>query len=457
MMDTLTKRYEHLTAQLSTSFDIAKRHIQINGRNAHLIFLSSLSDSQLVASLVEGLVVTASNEVETTFYPGAVDKVKEEQKAITNMLSGQCLVLLEGSDLYFCIETRRYPSRTTAEPSVEKSIRGAHDGFVENIILNVGLIRRRIRDPKLCIVMNREGIKTRTDVAYAYIEEKVDPDVLKDFEHRMTQLEEIEILSERNLIEQLYGKTWNPYPHVRYSERPDICAIHLLQGYLVVLTDNSPTAVVLPTTFFEQTKQIEEYTQTTLVATFTRLIRLIGIVFSIYLLPLWIGLVIDGNATMLKLPLQDVHVYTFGFQIILADIVVEWIRQSLIHTPTILSSIMSFVAVFLLGDMAIGLGAYTEEILIMVALSNIGNLLTPSYELSLANKVFRIAIGVLALVFGSIGFLLGVFLHLLVLLSTKTIKFPYLYPLIPFSYKEAKRILFGEPINLKKSKNTKQT
>lgn len=454
MRKTLEQRLQDVSDNLSDSFDIVYRHVHIQDKEAWLIFLSSLSDSELISSVVEGFVITAANDVKTTFYPGAVDQLKDQKTAITNMLSGQCLVLLEDSDIYYCIETRRYPSRTTAEPNVEKSVRGAHDGFVENIMLNVGLIRRRIRDPRLCVVMNKEGSKTRTDIAYLYIDGLMDVDVLHDFVHRMQTLVEAEILSERNLVEMLYGKTWNPYPHVRYCERPDICAIHLLQGYLVVLVDNSPSAIILPTTFFEQTKQIEEYTQTTIIAAFTRILRLIGIVFSLYLLPLWIALIIDQNPTLLHIPIQHVNVYEFGFQIILADVVVEWIRQSLIHTPTILSSIMSFVAVFVLGDMAIELGAYTKEILIMVALVNIGNLLTPSYELSLANKVFRIGIGVLALLFGISGFCIGVLLHVIVLLSTKTIKFPYLYPLIPFSYKECCRIWFGGPIKVKHDKET---
>ena len=414
-MKDLNQRLEEIRTALSPSFDIVYRHVTIQNTQAWLIFLSSLSDSELIASLVEGFVITAGNDLHITFYPGAIDKLTDRKKAITNMLSGQCLVLMDTSEVYYCIETRHYPARSTAEPNVEKSVRGAHDGFVENVILNVGLIRRRIRDPRLVVTMNKEGIKTRTDVAYLYIDGLVDVDVLHDFETRMHTLPEAEILSERNLVELLYGKTWNPYPHVRYCERPDICAIHLLQGYLVALVDSSPTGVILPTTFFEQTKQIEEYTQTTLVATFTRVLRLIGIVFSLYLLPLWIALVIDQNPTLLNIPIQHVNVYQFGFQVILADIIVEWIRQSLIHTPTILSSIMSFVAVFLLGDMAIELGAYTKEVLIMVALVNIGNLLTPSYELSLANKVFRIFIGFLALVFGVSGFCVGVLLHIVIL------------------------------------------
>lgn len=451
-MNTLRTMLDGIKAELSQSFDLVYREINVHNKQVAIIFLSSLSDGARISDLVESIVITSNQDIELTFYPGAVDKITDQKTAITNMLSGQCLAIVEGNKNYYCIETRAYPSRSTAEPSVEKSVRGSHDGFVENIILNVGLIRRRIRDPRLRIAINREGTKTRTDIAYLYIEHLIDPDILDDFTHRLKTLDETEILSERNLCESLYGKTWNPYPHVRYTERPDISAIHLLQGYLVVIVDNSPTAMIMPTTFFEQTKQIEEYTQTTLIAIFTRVIRLIGILFSIYLLPLWIVIVVDQNPTMLNIPLvENFRLFEFGFQVIFADIVVEWIRQSLIHTPTILSGIMGFIAVFVLGDTAVELGAYTKEILVMIALANIGNLLTPSYELSLANKAFRVFIGLLSLFFGLTGFSIGVLLHIVVLLSTKTIKYPYLYPFIPFSYKEIKKILLGAPIRLKKN------
>lgn len=448
-MSSLEKRLAAITEEIAASFDLVVRKLTIQDTRVVLLFLSSLSDSRLLASLIEGIVITAAKDITLTFYPGAVERTSDQQAAMLSLLSGQCVLLVDGNDTFFLIETRQYPARATAEPEVERSVRGAHDGFVENILLNVGLLRRRIRDPKLRVVLKKAGKKTQTDIAYAYIEHLVDVDVLDDLCSRMQDLQKLEIINERSLVEELYGKTWNPYPHVRYSERPDICAVHLLQGYVLLFVDNAPTAVILPTTFFEQTKQIEEYTQTTLVALFTRILRLVGILFSLYLLPLWIALVGMQNPTMLKLPMEEVNMVTFGVQVILTDVVVEWIRQSLIHTPTILSSIMSFIAVFVLGEMAIGLGAYTEEILIMVALSNIGNMLTPSYELSLANKLFRMGIGLLALCFGMSGFCLGVVLHASLLLSTKTIKYPYLYPLIPFSYKEIKRLLLGTPIKLR--------
>ncbi|MEG1301631.1 MAG: spore germination protein [Erysipelotrichaceae bacterium] len=404
---------------IAPSFDVVYRSITIREIRAYIVYLSSLSDGSLISDVIESIVITSDKTLELTFYPGSVDATNLEDKAILQILSGQCIVIVDQDVQYYCIETRHYPSRSTSEPQVEKSVRGAHDGFVENIILNVGLIRRRIRDPKLHIILNKEGVKTRTDIAYLYIDSLVDQEILNDFESRLLHLAQIEILSERNLCELLYGKT--------------------------------PSAMIIPTTFFEQTKQIEEYTQTSVIATFTRIIRFSGILFSLYLLPLWITLVVTHNETMLHIPIQaKTNLFEFGFQIIFIDIIVEWIRQSLIHTPSILSSIMSFVAIFVLGDMAIKLGAYTEAILIIVALCNIGNLLTPSYELALANKFFRILMSLLALFLGLPGLCIGIIFHVVVLMSTKSIKFPYLYPFIPLSFKEVYKLLFGNVIKFEK-------
>ena len=165
----MDRRCQEMKAQLASSFDVVYRSITIEGKHAYLIFLSSLSDPSLLSDLVEGFVITASNGLAITFYPGAVTTVYDRQEAFVNMLSGQCLVLLEESEAYYCIETRSYPSRQNGEPSVEKSVRGAHDGFVENIIFNVGLIRRRIRDPQLCVKIAKKGSKTKTDIAYLYL------------------------------------------------------------------------------------------------------------------------------------------------------------------------------------------------------------------------------------------------------------------------------------------------
>lgn len=434
------KLYQQFKGQLNDSFDIVERKIQKEDKCAYIFFLSSLSDNQLMEKLCEGFIESLWQHSSFAIFPCAIEECNQLNVALDALMSGQSIVINEQT--IYLVETRSYPSRNSAEPINEQSIRGAHDGFVENIIFNVGLLRRRIRDPRLIIRIKKMGTHSRRDIVYAYLDGCVNDIILNDFEQRLLSHEQLDCINEHDFISLLYKKTLNPYPCVRYSERPDICSLHLSQGYIVVLVDNCPCGIILPTTMIELLSQMEEYTQTLFSANFTRIIRICGVLFSIYLLPLWCALLIDQNPTMLKLPMLEIRLFTFAFQVLFADIVIEWLRQALIHTPNILAGMMSLIAVFVLGEMAIEQGAYTQEILIMIALVNIGNALTPGYELSMANKITRILLVICSLIAGQIGFIVGVLLHLYVLLHAG-LNVPYLYPILPFSFHECLRIING--------------
>lgn len=438
----LNANIEWIKSQIDC-FDLTFRSVHLPQGDFCLVFVGGVTGSDAVAPIIESLVF---NQETLAFFPATVLCISELDNALVYILQGQCLVMVEGMSQAYIVDTRNYPSRGISEPSVEKSVRGSRDGFVEHIMINLGLLRRRIRDPHLVSKAVKLGSRTQTDVFYLYIEDLVHPGILADFTTRLEQIQaKVDVVSERNLCSYLYGQTWNPYPHVRYTERPDIAAIHLLQGHLIVLVDNCPTVIILPTTFFEQTKQIEEYTQVPIIALLTRSIRFVGVMASIHLLPLWMVLVIDVNPTLLNLPLPQIpNALTFGIQVLIADLMIEWIRLSLIHTPFMLSSLLGLVAVFVLGEGPIAYGAYTQEILIMVAIVNIGNFVTAGYELSMANKITRLALIVLVIFFGYHGFILGTLFHFLILLMTQVGPFPYLYPLIPFNYKEFKRLFIGK-------------
>lgn len=387
-------------------FDLKFRSVTVDKHAYCLVFLGGITGNSELISVVESFVMRKDN---LALYASEVSEPQNLQQALDQLLCGMALVLLDEKPYGVIVDTRNYPSRKTSEPSVEKSIRGARDGFTEHIMINLGLIRRRIRDPKLTIKFLVVGNRTKCDVFYFYISDLVDPNLLKDFDQRVNQMDKsLEINSERQLCMMLYGQTWNPYPHVRYTERPDVAAIHLLQGSMVLLVDNSPSAVILPTTFLEQTRQIEEYTLTPLIATVISFIRMIGVLCSIYLVPLWVVLVLSQNETILHLPIMEIESpVTFGVQVLIVDILIEMIRLSLIHTPSLLSSLLGVVTVFVLGDAPISYGAYTQEILIMSAIANIGNFVTASYELSLANKICRLALVIVSILFGFKGFIIG--------------------------------------------------
>lgn len=430
-------------------FDLIIRSVEVRGKNYILAFVGGVTGSSAIEPIIESLVYY---EQGLAFFPATVEQAGSLETALDFILQGQTLVIEDGNPYASIVDTRSYPTRGPSEPSVEKSVRGARDGFIEHIMLDLGMIRRRIRDPKLVTKAIQKGSRTKTDIFYFYIEDLIHPSILEDFETRLSQLQQnVEVTTERHLCELLYGQTWNPYPHVRYTERPDITSIHLLQGSLVILVDNCPSAIIIPTTFFEQTKQIEEYTQTPIISLVMRVIRLAGVLCSIYLLPLWMVLVIQQNPTYLNLPLPDIpSQISFGVQVLIADLLIEWIRLSLIHSPMMFSGMLGIVAVFVLGDAPIAYGAYTQEILIMTAIANIGNFVTAGYELSMANKIIRLGL-IVAIIFGGYyGFWIGMFLHFLMLMCTQVGPFPYLYPVIPFNLKEFNRLFIGNFTSSKK-------
>lgn len=427
------------------SFDIVKHEVILNHQNVFMMFLSSLTSTISITSIIEGFLFS-ENQDPLCFFNGSSEKIEDYSKAVFLLMSGQCLVCIQ--DEVYALETRAYPNRGIENPNIEKSIRGSHDSFSENILFNVGLIRRRIRSENLRIELTQEGQMTQNDIAICYMKDKADQNLLKDIQKRMEINQSIEINNERNLIEVLYGKTLNPYPHVRYSERPDICAIHLLQGNIIMLVDNMPSAIILPTTFFEQLSQIEEYTQTPIVSFFTRIIRYLGVFMSIYLLPFIIVCMLSPHS-FLQLPFENRNIGFIAFQVLICELLIEWIRQSFLYAPNLINSMMGFLVVFVLGDFGIEMGAYTKEILLLVALSNLGNFLTPSYEVALANKIMRIMLTMLSLAFQVSGFCTGLLIHFLLLLTTRTFKLPYLYPLFPFDIKELKRMIFDTNIYTK--------
>lgn len=289
------------------------------------------------------------------------------------------------------------------------------------------------------------GQRTHTDLAIFYIGDKVDQAAKQDLFNRLNKLDPAtDLHSERHLCELLFGQSFNPYPHVRYTERPDIVTIHLLQGNVAVLVDQSPTAVLLPATFFETTSQIEEYTQTYMISVVLRCLRTLGVLCSLYLLSLWMVFVLNNHSFFLMPQTTVENAFTFGLQVLIVDCLVEWIRLSLIHSPSLLSSLLGLIAVFVLGDSAIAYGVYTQEILIVTAIVNVGNFVTSSYELSMANKISRLFFVLCIMVLGSWGFLVGFLIHLGVLATAKSGGKPYLYPLIPLNLKELKRLFFGD-------------
>lgn len=432
-----------LLTNYEISFDVVRKEFG-KEKKVVMYFLSSLANGERVFELAYSIANMEEGSFLNQVMSGSVEECFDIYKAFIAISSGMSVVIDE-SRIYI-IETREYPTRSVSEPDTEKTIRGSRDGFTENIIINVGLIRRRIRSDEFCCQITKIGTISKCDISICYLKNKVNKSVLNKLKNKIENLNiEALTMSDRALEEKLFKQGLNPYPLVKYSERPDIIASQLLKGHIAIIVDTSSSVIVLPTTLFEHTKHIEEYRQVSVVGSFIRLIRYFAILISIFLVPIW--MLTLNNETFISdvfVKIENTSNIPVLLQILMVEITIEILRIATIHTPNQLSSAMGLIATLILGQMAVEIGWFASEVLLFCCISSIGGFATPSYELSLANKITKILLILVVGLFGGIGFMIGIYLLVMFLGSIKVFDVPYLYPLFPLDSKELNKFLFRE-------------
>ena len=436
--------YDRKLAKLTNygiSFDVVRKEFGTN-KKVILYFLSSLASSQNVFELDYSIVNMDDGKFISQVINGSVEECDDINKAFLAISSGMSVVIY--LDKMYIVETRSYPSRSVGEPDTEKSVRGSRDGFNENIITNIGLIRRRIRSEFFVTEILKVGDTSKCDVAICCLTNKVNCNILKKIKNQIINLKVDGLtMSDRALEERLFKQGLNPFPLVRYSERPDVIASHLLKGHIAIVVDTSSSVIVLPITFFEHTKHIEEYRQVSIVGSFIRVIRYLAIFISIFLVPIWMLTLNNENfMSDIFVKIDNSSNIPILVQILLVELTIEILRIATIHTPNQLSSAMGLIATLILGQMAVEIGWFASEVLLFCSISSIGGFATPSYELSLANKMIKVAMILMVGFFGGTGFILSIYLFVMFLGSIKMYDVPYLYPLFPYDYKEFNKVIF---------------
>jgi stage V sporulation protein AF len=302
----------------------------------------------------------------------------------------------------------------------------------------------------------RIGSSSPAYVCLSYLEGVCEEKTLLLIKEKLTSIQTEHLIMTDKALEEILirRKKLNPYPLVRYTERPDTVGIHLYQGMFAIFVDTSPSVIIAPATFFDHMMHFEEYRQTPTAGTYLRFIRFLGIFLSLFLTPIWLILiknnVLVGPLAILT-PSTEVKINIY-LQVIAAEIGVEFLRLASIHTPNSLATSMSLIAGFLLGDFAVNVGLFSIQTVLLVAISAIGTYLTPSYELGLANKISKIIFILAIIALDYYGFILAFIIWFLYLAFLKSFKKPYLYPLLPFNFKRLLKVLIRFPFKDKKQK-----
>lgn len=444
---------------LDTSFDVVVREMTLGGRRTALLHMNGLVKDQLLTEVLERLTYLHPDAVSADalhdffryYVPAIQVKIEGDwNKLVTASLSGNAVLFIEGEPAALMIDAKNFPTRSPEEPSLERVVRGSRDGFTETLMTNVSLVRRRLRDPRLRYEVVQIGKRTKTDVCIAYIDDIVDRRLLESIRDKIKQVEIDGIpLADKQLEEATVKRGWNPFPLVRYSERPDVVAAHLLEGNVTVFVDTSPSVMILPTTFFDLMQHAEENRQTPFMGTYLRWVRFIGVLASLFLMPLWFLLVLEPGMVppgMAFIGPNETGDIPLVMQFVLAEIGVDLMRMASVHTPSPLATAMSLIAAILIGDVAVKTGLFVNEVILYMAVAAIGMFATPSYELGLANRIVRLLLIIAVALFRAPGLIVVTTLIFIMLVTMRSFNRPYMWPFIPFDLRSMANFLIRPPV-----------
>lgn len=446
----------HKRLAVDRNFDIIYRVLKIGGRRACFYMIDGLAKDDSIQKMMQTLMGTEAGKVPATAHElsksllpyGEIGLTKDTDTAIRMLLMGITILLVDGYDQALTIDCRVYPVRSVEEPDKDRVLRGSRDGFVETLVFNTALIRRRIRDPKLINEILQVGSRSLTDIAICYMEDRVDHELLDTIKMRMKNLTvDALTMNQESLAECIYPHKWyNPFPKFKYSERPDTAAACILEGSIVIMVDNSPAAMILPSSIFDIIEEANDYYFPPVTGTYLRLSRFLTFLLAIFLTPLFLLLV--SNADILPqylrfiLPKDEVNV-PFIWQFLILEFAVDGLKLAAVNTPNMLTTPLSVIAGLVIGDFAASSGWFNAESMLYMAFVVLANYTQTSMELSYALKFMRLILLLLTAAFGGWGFLTGTILAIVAIVCNRTIAGKnYLYPLVPFNGKEVLRRFF---------------
>lgn len=436
--------------RVGMNYDMLTSKLQIAGKSAVLYYINGMYKDELMQKVLQYLFSikgeemprSASEFLQNNIPCTEVELEDRKEKILINILAGQIALLVDGFDKCFVFDARQFPTRGVEEPPKDKTLRGSKDGFVETIVSNTALIRRRIRDTDLCIEMMQAGESSHTDIAVCYMADRVDHDFLYDLKSRIKGLH-VDALSmnQQSLAESLYEKHWfNPFPKYRYSERPDTTAAQILEGNIVIFVDNAPQAMILPTSLFDITEEVDDYYFPPVTGTYLRLARLLITVVSYFITPLYLLLmqhpawIPDKYQFIMLKETSNIPVF---WQLIILEIALDGLKLAAVNTPNMLSTPLSIMAALVMGDFSVSSGWFNAEIMLYMSFVAVANYSQTNYELAYAVKFMRILNLILTVCFGVYGFIAGIGIALIALINNRMVSGRgYLYPLIPFDWKK---------------------
>lgn len=429
------------------SSDINTRIINIKGTKIGCIFLESSSATATISDFIIKSAIYA--EKSKTIFDNLFNTLKNklfncQLFTIENfkdfpyyLSSGFTIIIVDGNDKAIVMETRANLDRGITESTSEPIIRGPKDSFTESHSKNLGLIRKRIKDPNLWFDEIKLGRRTKTRITIAYINNIADKIKIRKIKDRLNEIDIDGILDSGNIRDYLTSQK-SIFPQIKSSERPDTACQELLNGKIVILVENSPFILILPTIFLDYIKSPEDQNQKSINISFTRILRFFALIITILTPAIYIAIATYDQNTIpdkllisLAVQREGVPFPTF-FEIILFMTVFEILRESDLKSPTNMSTAMSIVGALVLGQAAVDASIVSPITIIIVAITSICSLIFQDSDFINGIRFWRFLFILASSMLGVIGILSMSLIWITKMASLENLNTSFLSPIAPF-------------------------
>lgn len=426
--------YMNATLPIRESFDLIQRDLLIGGRVSSFYYVNGFTSEETMLKIMDALLKVKEEDMPEDIWKFAnscipyvgVDVMFDFDQILKSLLSGETCVFIDGYRACIVIDCRTYPARNVEEPDKDKSLRGSRDGFVETIVYNTAMMRRRIRHPALIMEMMEVGDSSRTDVALCYMGDRADKALLKNVRDKIQSIDTDDLrMNQQSLAECLFKRKWyNPFPKFKFTERPDTASACLLEGKVVILVDNSPSAMILPTSVFDMIEEANDYYFPTLTSVYLKISRTLINLMTIFLTPVFLLFMQNPNwlpKVFAFVAVKDTVNIPLIYQLLMLEVAIDGLRLAALNTPSMLSTPLSVIAGLVMGEFSVESGWFNAEVMLYMAFVAVANYTQPNFELGYALKFMRLALLILTALFNGWGFVMGCVLVVCSICFNKTL------------------------------------
>lgn len=377
---------------------------------------------------------------ETCLTVGQVQKVNQAGEMVQAVFDGLALVIIDGISEALVLDIRGGEHRAPDEPPAERTLHGSREGFIEDLGVNISMVRRRLRDPNLVVEKALVGKRTRTDVAILYIEDIADPEIVNTVREKIKQIN-IDGIANIGYIEQfLTDASYSPFPQLKNSERPDKVVMELLEGRVAIMAAGTPGVLTAPSLFVSFLQASEDYYDRTVVGSFNRIFRHLAFILAVSLPALYIALLsfqpelIPYELFIVLAQARSQVPFPILVEVLIQEIIIQLVVETGLRLPTSIGQTVGVVAGIVLGQAAISANIASPAIIMVITITTIATFSLPNYSMVLATRLIRLVFILAASVFGLFGFSIGWFLLITHLVKLESLGVPYFSPYGPMRF-----------------------